>query len=94
MVHLIIHEGDYLLVKPFLNGKEPRQRQLIVTKYLLPADVEEAQARPDAYYDLFEGPTIKYYHYIAGNIYPHRLTSHLKLNETFKIYAADINHYC
>jgi SOS-response transcriptional repressor LexA len=93
MVDNGIHEGDYLLVKPFKNGAGPRQGQLIVARYVLAADHIQGNKGKEKMYadDLYEGPTVKYYTYDDTSDAPHRLMSHLKDSESkVKIHACEI----
>ena len=76
MLHVSINPGDYVIVKPFARDARPKQGQLIVAKYLLPANEQEAGEAGDFYNDLLEGPTVKFYTYNPGRYRPHRLTSH------------------
>jgi len=74
MEHEGIFSGDYAIVQSFSKGHFPKQRELIVAKYL--------PAKNDAYVDdwsnideyLLEGPTIKYYTNVAGAEREHRLS--------------------
>jgi SOS-response transcriptional repressor LexA len=88
MVAVGIQEGTYLVVKRFRDGAGPRQGQLIVARYLLPADQAEADARPEFDHELYEGPTVKYYNYIAGHSAPHRLAASLKVGDSKNTYYA------
>lgn len=74
MVHENIREGDYLIVEPYPRDFFPRQRELIVTKYF--PQVNEGKVPEGTLPDdgLLEGPTVKYYTYVAGSERPHRLS--------------------
>ena len=64
------------MVKPFSRDAQPKQGQLIVTKYLPAASEAEAKEAGEFARDLFEGPTIKYYRNVAGRLRPHHLRSY------------------
>jgi SOS-response transcriptional repressor LexA len=74
MVHEGIQEGDYLIVEPYPRDFFPRQRELIVTNYLPQVNEGKIQlgTLPDE--SLLEGPTVKYYTYVAGSERPYRLS--------------------
>lgn len=76
MLHDNILEGDYVLVKPFPRSVQPKQGQLIVTRYLPQASETEARESGDFSDALLEGPTVKYYRYVASSARPHHLRSY------------------
>jgi SOS-response transcriptional repressor LexA len=61
-----IYEGDFVIVRTFANGEQPRQGELIVTYYLPRSDeplVDLEQASQwDVPEDCLSGPTLKYFY--------------------------------
>lgn len=78
MEHEGIHEGDYVLLQPFMQSQGPKQGELIVTKYLAPKDeplVDDLNFTIiDVSPDLLEGPTVKFFTESADEEYPYRLS--------------------
>jgi SOS-response transcriptional repressor LexA len=74
MEHEDIREGDYVVVQPYPSTHRPKQGDLIVAKYLPPANESDAEEMGRIFDDLLEGPTIKYYAEIASDERPIRLS--------------------
>lgn len=74
MEHEGIFAGDYAIIKPFSRNQYPRQRELVVAKYLPPKNESYIVNWDNIDDELLEGPTIKYYTYVASAERAHRLS--------------------
>lgn len=68
-----IYAGDYAIVKPLPPNHAPKQRDLVVAKYLPIENEPYVQDINNVDEDLLEGPTIKYLTYHAGAEREYRL---------------------
>lgn len=73
-----IYDGDFVLVELFEDGQDAKDGELVVTRYLSPADSDLLDHMDDTLaegiaMDYMEGPTIKYYY---------RRQDHIRLSPT------------
>ena len=74
MEHEGIYEGDYVIVQPYAESHFPKQRELIIARYLPAANEPEITDLPTIDDYLLVGPTIKYFTERAGTERPYRLS--------------------
>ena len=74
MIHEHILPGDYAIIKWVPPEYKPKQRELIITRYLPICNESETDGLVNIDHGMLYGPTIKYFTDVAGKDRPYRLS--------------------